>query len=300
MPIAGFTKKRNPTTTRNRSTNSRLRPRTCWTSSLVVCILSRTSLCVNSFPTQPMPSRNSASCKLPRMPFPTLTAHQRFVLKSTTRPTPSLFRYVCRDQNKEEQTQTAGTIALQSYQSPFQSASYQPKPVSHPSSFLLKDFGLGMSKDDLVTYLGTIAKSGSKAFVTDIKKGGSSDAASTGSADNIIGQFGVGFYSSFMVGSNVTVCSKSHEPDSKAYKWESDGVGSFTISEIPDASTVPRGVKIELALKDEYKKFASKETIQDIVKKYSNFINAPILINGMCQKGDRWMVVNFELTAYKV
>ena len=82
--------------------------------------------------------------------------------------------------------------------------------------FIIQDFGIGMNKDDLVNNLGTIARSGSKAFIEQAKEGNLD-------AQNIIGQFGVGFYSSFMVGDKIEVFTKSHEPGSQGYHWVSDG-----------------------------------------------------------------------------
>lgn len=82
--------------------------------------------------------------------------------------------------------------------------------------FIIQDFGIGMNKEELVNNLGTIARSGSKAFI-EKSKNESIDA------QNIIGQFGVGFYSTFMVGDKIEVFTKSHEPDSQGYHWVSDG-----------------------------------------------------------------------------
>lgn len=83
--------------------------------------------------------------------------------------------------------------------------------------FIIQDFGIGMNKDELMSNLGTIARSGSKAFIEKAKDGGSLDA------QNIIGQFGVGFYSTFMVGDKIDVFTKSHELGSPGYHWSSDG-----------------------------------------------------------------------------
>lgn len=82
--------------------------------------------------------------------------------------------------------------------------------------FIIQDFGLGMTKEELMTNLGTIARSGSKAFIEKAKDGNLD-------AQNIIGQFGVGFYSTFMVGDKIDVFTKSHEPGTPGYHWSSDG-----------------------------------------------------------------------------
>eukprot|EP00042_Codosiga_hollandica_P045596 m.465976 g.465976 ORF g.465976 m.465976 type:complete len:696 (-) comp57057_c0_seq1:99-2186(-) len=160
-------------------------------------------------------------------------------------------------------------------------------------TFSIQDTGIGMTEEELVSYLGTIAKSGSKEFVADQSKQAGTSAQA---AANIIGQFGVGFYSSFMVGSTVTVFSKSSTPGSKSYIWESDGVGAYTISESP--AELPRGTKIVIKLKDDHKKYASKDIISGIVKKYSNFINAPIHLNGAVENTVKplWTVPANQIT----
>lgn len=87
-------------------------------------------------------------------------------------------------------------------------------------TFILQDHGVGMTKEELIEHLGTIARSGSKAFVQKLQQGeGPSDIS-----ESIIGQFGVGFYSAFMVAKKVDVFTKSHMPDSKGYMWTSDGL----------------------------------------------------------------------------
>lgn len=135
--------------------------------------------------------------------------------------------------------------------------------------FIIQDFGVGMSQEELVNNLGTIARSGSKAFID--KMDNSADS------ENIIGQFGVGFYSTFMVGSHIDVFTKSYEPDSPGYFWTSDGSGSYEISE---ADGVLRGTKVIVHLKDEDKRFSLKATVEDIIKRYSSFVGFPIFLNG--------------------
>lgn len=135
----------------------------------------------------------------------------------------------------------------------------------------IQDTGVGMTKEEIIENLGTIARSGSKAFLENVDQG-SSDVAS-----NIIGQFGVGFYSSFMVASKVEVFSKTYHPDSPAYKWSSDGTGSYELSE---AESVDRGTKIVLHLKGDCYDFAKENIVNDVIKKYSNFLGVPIFLNG--------------------
>nr|CAD7427495.1 unnamed protein product [Timema monikensis] len=135
-----------------------------------------------------------------------------------------------------------------------------------------QDTGVGMTKEELVDNLGTIARSGSKAFLEQLKgQSGSSEASS------IIGQFGVGFYSSFMVADRVEVFTKSSSPGALGYKWTSDGTGSY---EIQEAEGVSPGTKIVLHLKPESREFSDEDTIRGVIKKYSNFVGCPIFLNG--------------------
>nr|CAD7411549.1 unnamed protein product [Timema cristinae] len=136
----------------------------------------------------------------------------------------------------------------------------------------IQDTGVGMTKEELVDNLGTIARSGSKAFLEQLKgQSGSSEASS------IIGQFGVGFYSSFMVADRVEVFTKSSSPGALGYKWTSDGTGSY---EIQEAEGVSPGTKIVLHLKPESREFSDEDTIRGVIKKYSNFVGCPIFLNG--------------------
>ncbi|PWA33845.1 hypothetical protein CCH79_00018726 [Gambusia affinis] len=132
------------------------------------------------------------------------------------------------------------------------------------------DTGVGMNEEELVANLGTIARSGSKAFLDALQN--QAEASST-----IIGQFGVGFYSAFMVADRVDVFSRSAEPDAPGYKWSSDGSGLF---EIAEASGVQQGTKIVLHLKDDCKEFSSEDRVKEVVTKYSNFVSFPIFLNG--------------------
>jgi HSP90 family molecular chaperone len=142
-------------------------------------------------------------------------------------------------------------------------------------TFTIQDTGVGMSKDELVQNIGTIAHSGSKAFVNKLRESSGSNANDV--ASNIIGQFGVGFYSSFMVAEKVRVYTRSAKPGSQGYCWESVGEGSYTISE---AEGVARGTKIVIYLKDHEKEFASREAVERIIKKYSNFVSYKVSLNG--------------------
>jgi len=131
----------------------------------------------------------------------------------------------------------------------------------------LTDKGIGMTKQDLINNLGTIAKSGTSSFLEKLKEGGDI---------NLIGQFGVGFYSVYLVADKVTVRTKHN--DDKQYIWESTADSSFTIKEDPEGDTLGRGTEITLHLKDDCKEFTEGDKIKDLVKKYSEFISFPIYL----------------------
>merc|ERR1739838_181763 len=120
--------------------------------------------------------------------------------------------------------------------------------------------------------LGTIAKSGTSKFFQKIQEAGSSDHAS-----DLIGQFGVGFYSTFLVADRVVVTSKNN--DDKQHIWESDSA-EFSISEDPRGDTLKRGTQISLYLKEEARDFLKPQTLEDLIKKYSQFINFNIYLWG--------------------
>jgi len=134
----------------------------------------------------------------------------------------------------------------------------------------IQDFGLGMTAEELTGNLGTIAHSGSKEFLEALKGDGEKNEA-------LIGKFGVGFYSVFMVADNVKVYSRSWEPDAEGQKWESDGSGSYTIEPVEGQR---RGAKIVVKLKEDHKGFAKADRVKEIIKKYSAFVQFPISVNG--------------------
>ncbi len=135
----------------------------------------------------------------------------------------------------------------------------------------VEDTGIGMTREDLVERIGTVASSGTKAFLAQLK---AQDKPLDG---QLIGQFGVGFYSVFMVADKVTIETRSAEPDSTGYRWTSDGAGTFSIEEI---ERVERGTRITLHLKEDARDFAEAYRIQTIIKKYSNFVDFPIYVDG--------------------
>ncbi|XP_014444763.1 heat shock protein 75 kDa, mitochondrial [Tupaia chinensis] len=134
----------------------------------------------------------------------------------------------------------------------------------------IQDTGIGMTQEELVSNLGTIARSGSKAFLEALQN--QAEASS-----KIIGQFGVGFYSAFMVADRVEVYSRAAAPGSPGYQWLSDGSGVF---EIAEASGVRAGTKIVIHLKPDCREFASEARVRDVVTKYSNFVSFPLYLNG--------------------
>ena len=141
-------------------------------------------------------------------------------------------------------------------------------------TLIFQDTGIGMTREELVENLGTIARSGSKKFIQQIQDSGNGANAN---ASNIIGQFGVGFYSVFMCADKIDLYSKSSFNDSIGYKWSSDGAGKFTIQE---SKNVSPGTKIVIHLKPECREYAEEDRIREIIKKYSNFVGNPIFLNG--------------------
>lgn len=134
----------------------------------------------------------------------------------------------------------------------------------------IQDFGIGMTEAELIENLGTIAHSGSKAFLEAIKSTGNSN-------ENLIGQFGVGFYSAFMVAKEVKVYTRSWQPNAPSYCWSSDGSGTYSIEETEGER---RGCKVVVHLKEEYKEFASESRIKSILEHYSNYVPFSLNLNG--------------------
>ena len=136
----------------------------------------------------------------------------------------------------------------------------------------ITDTGVGMTQAELKKNLGTIAKSGTSDFFEKMSTSGNEDSAS-----DLIGQFGVGFYSAFLVADKVVVTSKSN--DGEQYVWESDSV-NFSVAKDPRGNTLPRGTTISLYLKEEAGDYLQHQSVKDLIVKYSQFINFPIYLWG--------------------
>merc|ERR1719316_719501 len=130
------------------------------------------------------------------------------------------------------------------------------------------DTGVGMSKADLINNLGTVAKSGTTNFL---------EAMADGADANLIGQFGVGFYSAFLVADKVTVTSKCND-DPVQHVWESSADASFTVVDDPRGNTLGRGSRVTLHLKEDAHEYLAEDKLKDSAKKYSQFIQFPIYV----------------------
>ena len=149
------------------------------------------------------------------------------------------------------------------------------------NTITITDNGIGMDKSELIENLGTIARSGSRAFLAKLRDAGAAGApGATDASTNIIGQFGVGFYSCFMVADAVEVTSLGAAPDAVAHVWTSTGDGAYEIAPAAAGAAPPRGTRVVMRLKDSAREFSSATAVKEIVTRHSNFVNFPILLNG--------------------
>ena len=157
------------------------------------------------------------------------------------------------------------------------------------NTLTVQDSGIGMNEEDLTNNLGTIARSGTKAFMQQLTTEAAKDSA-------LIGQFGVGFYSAFMAANKIDVYTRKAAGDGKIWHWSSDGTNSYDIEEVASDSVVAKkygfdsaaktGSAIEMHLNDDSKEFASRWKIEELIKKYSDHIAFPIYLHYESKKYD--------------
>ncbi len=156
---------------------------------------------------------------------------------------------------------------------------YQPEKAAEinittdkdAKTITIQDSGIGMTEADLIENLGTIAHSGTKKFLEALKQ------KQEGGTD-LIGQFGVGFYSSFMVADHVEVFTRSADPEAASLRWASKGKDGYTIEHLDE--TLERGTRIVIHLKEEYAEFSQEYRVRELLRRYSNFVAFPINFNG--------------------
>lgn len=138
----------------------------------------------------------------------------------------------------------------------------------------ISDTGIGMTAEEVEENIGTIAHSGATAFIEQLKR----DSGEEKQADlNLIGRFGVGFYSVFMAADKVTITSRTANEEGQAVAWTSDGSGTYTVETLEE--DLPRGTKIEIQLKEDDDRFADESEIKSVIQRYSNFVPFPVLVN---------------------
>ncbi|MCA9689985.1 MAG: molecular chaperone HtpG [Myxococcales bacterium] len=151
---------------------------------------------------------------------------------------------------------------------------------SHNKRLIIEDNGIGMSEEEITENLGTIAHSGTMAF---LKRMQAQQAEGQKPDLNLIGQFGVGFYSAFMVADRIDVYSRSAHPGNPAVHWSCEGAGAFTVAA---ADREVRGTRIELHLKDDATEFLDRWRIENIVRRYSNYVTHPIELRAIKEDGE--------------
>ncbi|MEE9194031.1 MAG: molecular chaperone HtpG, partial [Thermodesulfobacteriota bacterium] len=144
------------------------------------------------------------------------------------------------------------------------------KTDKEANTITITDYGIGMTSEELTENLGTIAHSGSKQFLDSVKKGAAIN-------ENLIGQFGVGFYSVFMAAERVEVLTHSWQKDGEDLLWKSDGSGTYEIDKVKGNR---RGTSIVVYLKEDEKEYSNSERVNFILKQYSSFVQFPLKLNG--------------------
>ncbi len=135
----------------------------------------------------------------------------------------------------------------------------------------ITDSGIGMTREELMENLGTIAHSGTKAFLQKLKETG-------GSNENLIGQFGIGFFSVFMVADEVKFYTRTWKAEGESLCWTSDGNGAYTIE--PASEELARGSRLVIKLKEDYKDFSKKDKVKDVLERYSRYVAFPLSLDG--------------------
>jgi len=170
------------------------------------------------------------------------------------------------------------------------------EPDEEAATLTIRDSGIGMTEEEIIQNLGTIAHSGAKGFIEAMKELNEGDSAGT---RGMIGQFGVGFYSVFMVADEVTVTSRSYRPEAEAVYWHSSGQDSF---EVGSSERTERGTSIEIKLKDDAREFLAGDKLRHVVRTHSNFISYPIYLaeeEGGEKGKQEWRKINEQTALWR-
>lgn len=170
------------------------------------------------------------------------------------------------------------------------------EPDEEAATLTIRDSGIGMTEEEIIQNLGTIAHSGAKGFIEAMKELNEGDSAGT---RGMIGQFGVGFYSVFMVADEVTVTSRSYRPEAEAVYWHSSGQDSF---EVGSSERTERGTSIEIKLKDDAREFLAGDKLRQVVRTHSNFISYPIYLaeeEGGEKGKQEWRKINEQTALWR-
>ena len=156
-------------------------------------------------------------------------------------------------------------------------------PDEKENTLTITDTGIGMNREELITNLGTIAQSGARQFLDTVRQAGE-EAKDAKAITDLIGQFGVGFYSAFMVADWIQVVSRSFRPEDAAASWRSTGMDTFTVG---PAEKAERGTSVIVKLNSESTEFASESRLREVIRKHSDFIPYPIYIGDDQEQANR-------------